>query len=77
MHLASSLSSHADQFNQANDIKDTTSWQKLRTLENLPAFLEDFTEDPKQLSTASKKKKGAPHTIVVTGAGLRAAELVR
>lgn len=61
---------------KANAIKDTASWQKPRNLENLPEFLEDFTEDAKQLSEAPEEK-GAPHTIVVAGAGLRAAELVR
>ncbi len=61
---------------KANAIKDTTSWQKPRTLENLPEFLEEFTEDTKQLAEAPEAK-GSPHTIVVAGAGLRAAELVR
>ncbi|KAK1768785.1 U3-containing 90S pre-ribosomal complex subunit-domain containing protein [Phialemonium atrogriseum] len=66
----------SDLYISANFIKDTTSWAKPRTLENLPDFLEAFVEDPKELG-AAPKDKGAPHTIVVTGAGLRAAELVR
>lgn len=45
-------------------------------MQNLPDFLAAFVEDPKELGKAPEKK-GAPHTIVVTGAGLRAAELVR
>jgi len=61
---------------KANAIKDTTSWQKPRNLENLPEFLEEFAEDAKQLGEAPEAK-GSPHTIVVAGAGLRAAELVR
>lgn len=61
---------------KANAIKDTTSWQKPRNLENLPEFLEEFAEDAKQLGEVPKAK-GSPHTIVVAGAGLRAAELVR
>lgn len=61
---------------KANAIKDTTSWQKPRTLENLPEFLEEFTENVQKLGEAPKAK-GSPHTIVVAGAGLRAAELVR
>ncbi|KAL1875136.1 hypothetical protein VTK73DRAFT_10273 [Phialemonium thermophilum] len=60
----------------ANAIKGTTSWGKPRTMENLPEFLESFVNDPKQLSEAPKEN-GAPHTIVVTGAGIRAADLVR
>ncbi|KAH9895513.1 U3-containing 90S pre-ribosomal complex subunit-domain containing protein [Xylariomycetidae sp. FL2044] len=59
-----------------NAIKDTTSFQDMRTLKNLPAFLEAQTEKPESLSQAPKQN-GAPHTIIVTGAGLRAADLVR
>jgi protein CMS1 len=61
---------------QANDIKDTTSWQKPRSLENLPEFLETFAEDAKKLGEAPKAK-GEPHTLIVASAGLRAADLVR
>ncbi|KAK3330940.1 U3-containing 90S pre-ribosomal complex subunit-domain containing protein [Apodospora peruviana] len=66
----------SDLYISANAIKDTTSWEKPRTTENLAEFLEAFTEDPAKLGEASKKK-GSPHTIIVTGAGLRAANLVR
>lgn len=61
--------------NPANYITDTTSFQNTRTLESLPEFLEQFV-DPKKLGEAPKQK-GSPHTIIVTSAGLRAAELVR
>jgi protein CMS1 len=47
-----------------------------RTAEKLPSFLERFAKQPSKLLTSSKVK-GAPHTIVVTGAGLRAANLTR
>lgn len=60
----------------ANAIVDTTSWQSPRTTENLTEFLEKFAEKPERLSTAPEAK-GTPHTIIVTGAGLRAANLVR
>lgn len=60
----------------ANAIKDTTSWEKPRTLENLPEFLEEFSGNAKELGEAPETK-GSPHTVVVAGAGLRAAELVR
>jgi len=66
----------SDLYVSAGAVKDTTTFTKPRTVENLPEFLEVFVEDPKVLAEASKDK-GAPHTIVVTGAGLRAAELVR
>ncbi|TQS33091.1 hypothetical protein Golomagni_06577, partial [Golovinomyces magnicellulatus] len=59
----------------ANCIKDATSFEETRTLDNLPAFLEKFTEEPESLKRAAKKK-GCPHTLIVTGAGLRAADVV-
>ncbi|KAI1380008.1 U3-containing 90S pre-ribosomal complex subunit-domain containing protein [Hypoxylon crocopeplum] len=58
-----------------NCITDTTSFQETRNLENLPDFLEKFA-DPKKLGEAPKQN-GSPHTIIVAGAGLRAAEVVR
>ncbi|POR38832.1 Protein cms1, partial [Tolypocladium paradoxum] len=66
----------ADLTVSANSIQDTTAWQEKRTLDNLPGFLEKFTEDPASLKKAPKKK-GSPHTLIVAGAGLRAADIVR
>lgn len=60
----------------ANFIQDTTSWQEPRTLANLPAFLENFSKEPDNLAKAPKQK-GSPHTIIVAGSGLRAADVVR
>jgi len=60
----------------ANTVKDTSSYEKDRTLGNLPDFLEAFSESPEKLGSAPKRN-GSPHTIVVAGAGLRAADLVR
>lgn len=60
----------------ANAIVDTTSWNKPRTLDNLPGFLEKFAGNSTKLWSASKKN-GAPHTIIVTAAGLRAADIAR
>ncbi|KND92647.1 Protein cms1 [Tolypocladium ophioglossoides CBS 100239] len=60
----------------ASSIQDTTAWQEKRTLDNLPGFLEKFTEDPESLKKAPKRK-GSPHTLIVAGAGLRAADIVR
>ncbi|KAI1186124.1 U3-containing 90S pre-ribosomal complex subunit-domain containing protein [Nemania serpens] len=59
-----------------NAIKDSSSFPKPRSLENLPAFLEAHAENPKTLGDAPEEN-GSPHTVIVTGAGLRAAELVR
>ncbi|KAG9231675.1 U3-containing 90S pre-ribosomal complex subunit-domain containing protein [Amylocarpus encephaloides] len=60
----------------ATSIQDTTSWDRDRTLDNFPGFLEKFAGNSTKLWSASKKN-GAPHTIVVTAAGLRAAEIAR
>lgn len=58
----------------------TTSPERPRTKENLAAFLEENVGgdelERKRLGTAPKAC-GAPHTIIVAGAGLRAADLVR
>lgn len=60
----------------ATAIQDATSWDKLRTTDNLPSFLEKFASNSTKLWSASKKN-GAPHTIIVAAAGLRAADLAR
>ncbi|RGP58764.1 DNA/rna helicase, dead/deah box type [Fusarium sporotrichioides] len=60
----------------ANAIQDTTTWQEPRTLDKFPDFLESVTENP-ELLYKSAKKKGSPHTLIVAGAGLRAADIVR
>jgi protein CMS1 len=60
----------------ATCIRDATSWDKPRTLDNLPGFLESVSPNPTKLWGASKKN-GAPHTIIVAGAGQRAADLAR
>lgn len=83
----------ADLYIPAAAIRDTTtmslsSSSSTRTKEHLAAFLEenvggkegegegDREKEKRRLGTAPKAC-GAPHTIVVTGAGLRAADLVR
>lgn len=60
----------------ANAITDGTDFTEQRTLEKLPDFLAKFCKNPESLGKASKKK-GTPHSIIVTGAGLRAADIVR
>ncbi|RYO79981.1 hypothetical protein DL762_007884 [Monosporascus cannonballus] len=66
----------SDLYISPNSILDTTSYRETRILENLPQFLEAFSDHPERLREAPKKN-GSPHTIIVTGAGLRAADLVR
>ena len=60
----------------AGCIKDTPLWKEQRVTEKLPEFLEEVADKPKSLGKAAKDV-GAPHTIIVTGAGLRAANIVR
>ncbi|KAF3765088.1 hypothetical protein M406DRAFT_340562 [Cryphonectria parasitica EP155] len=71
----------SDLYVPAGAVRDTTAFSKTRVKENLAEFLEKFAggedeQEKKRLGTAPKKC-GSPHTIVVAGAGLRAADLVR
>ncbi|KAK5998876.1 Protein CMS1 [Cladobotryum mycophilum] len=66
----------ADLAISASSIRDTTSWQEMRSLGHLPGFIENFSEHPEEL-TRTPKKNGAPHTIIIAGAGLRAADITR
>ncbi|KLU83246.1 hypothetical protein MAPG_02311 [Magnaporthiopsis poae ATCC 64411] len=68
----------ADLHVPAGAIRDSSSFGKgPRSLENLPTFLEAFASGGPAELGAAPKDKGAPHTIVVAGAGLRAADLTR
>jgi protein CMS1 len=63
----------------AQAVHDTSEWHEPRVLGNLPGFLDHHASQrvgSKNLSVASKRK-GAPHTIVVAAAGLRAADITR
>ncbi|KAJ5162350.1 Protein CMS1 [Penicillium capsulatum] len=55
---------------------DTSSFSEKRSLENLPAFLTSFAPKGADLSKASEQK-GTPHTLVISAAALRAADVVR
>lgn len=59
-------------------ILDTTTFSEARATDKLPAFLEHFANGKrkKKLSSAPNVK-GSPHTLVIAGAGLRAADLTR
>lgn len=78
----------SDLYIGANAVRDTTDFAKVRVKESLPDFLEEFAAGPdeKDARAVEKERKrlgdappkvGAPHTIIVAGAGLRAADLVR
>lgn len=56
---------------------DTSSYDSSRALNCLPEFLKAFTPDKGAGLAKSSEEKGTPHTLVVCGAALRAAEVVR
>lgn len=61
-------------------ITDTSGWEQSRTMDELPDFLEHFCfprGGKKTGLTQAPNEKGSPHTLVVAGAGLRAADLTR
>ncbi|KAF2109737.1 U3-containing 90S pre-ribosomal complex subunit-domain containing protein [Lophiotrema nucula] len=63
-----------DRIIPARAIKDTSNWSEPRTLDNLAAFLKKQSKD---LKPTASKPPGAPHTIVVTASGIRAADTFR
>lgn len=58
---------------------DVTSWGKPRTLEYMPSFLEYYSAETggKMALSSAAQKPGNPHTLVITLAGLRAADITR
>ncbi|MCJ1421976.1 hypothetical protein MMC32_008343 [Xylographa parallela] len=60
-------------------VRETGNWQRPRILVNLPEFIEEFSSRRGQFKdlASSPEEKGSPHTIVVTAAGLRAANITR
>ena len=56
---------------------DTSSYESSRTLDQLPEFLKAFSPNKGAGLSKSSEEKGTPHTLVVCGAALRAAEVVR
>ncbi|KAK2808161.1 hypothetical protein FQN50_004902 [Emmonsiellopsis sp. PD_5] len=56
---------------------DTSSWQSPRKLENLATFLKVYSRKKGESLSTAPEAKGSPHTIVITLAGLRAADITR
>jgi len=58
---------------------DTSEWETPRTLENLPGYLRKYGFKSKRAAATSIafKKVGCPHTLIITAAGLRAANATR
>ncbi|PHH74183.1 hypothetical protein CDD82_5052 [Ophiocordyceps australis] len=59
-----------------NSITDTTCWHKKRSLDNLPEFLEAFSPGLESLRKPPQNN-ASPHTLIIAGAGLRAANIAR
>lgn len=58
----------------ARSVKDTSDWTEPRTLDKLSAYLK---QQSSTLKATPSKPPGAPHTIVVTASGIRAADVCR
>ena len=58
---------------------DSASWEQSRHLENLGKFLERFCRNSNRSAPLAwaPEGPGTPHTIMLTGAALRAANLAR
>ncbi|KAK2758056.1 hypothetical protein FQN54_004462 [Arachnomyces sp. PD_36] len=56
---------------------DTSSWDSSRKIDDLPAFLKKHTPSKGSPLSKAADENGSPHTLVVTLAGLRAADLTR
>ncbi|KAL9068191.1 MAG: hypothetical protein Q9157_006581 [Trypethelium eluteriae] len=68
-----------DRYISERAVRDTSDWSFPRTSDTLPQYLEHFTDGPDAVTRLSNAPEscGHPHTIVVTAAGLRAADLAR
>lgn len=60
----------------AASFTESIAFDKPRTLDNLPIYLEKYSQNPTKL-WGSSKKNGSPHTIIVCPAGLRCADVAR
>ncbi|ODM18424.1 hypothetical protein SI65_06295 [Aspergillus cristatus] len=56
---------------------DTSSYDGSRALDKLPEFLKAFSPNKGAGLSKASEEKGTPHTLVVSGAALRAADVVR
>lgn len=57
--------------------KDTTSFEQVRKLAQLPDYLKAYSPEKGARLGRASEEKGSPHTLVIAPAGLRAADLVR
>ncbi|RJE23218.1 hypothetical protein PHISCL_04471 [Aspergillus sclerotialis] len=57
--------------------RDTTSFNSTRSLDQLATFLKTFSPDSGAGLSKSSEETGTPHTLVISPAALRAADVVR
>ncbi|KAF9734944.1 hypothetical protein PMIN06_011017 [Paraphaeosphaeria minitans] len=63
-----------DIFVPTRTLRDTTNYTEPRTLENLSAFLK---QQFKHIQAVPKESRGAPHTLVISASGQRAADVFK
>ncbi|KAF2440232.1 hypothetical protein P171DRAFT_419775 [Karstenula rhodostoma CBS 690.94] len=63
-----------DRFVPTRTLRDTTSYTEPRTLESLAAFLK---QQCKHIQATPKESRGAPHTLVISASGQRAADVFK
>ena len=58
---------------------NTAAWGKPRTLQDMPSFLEHYSPNAgnSMALSSAPQNLGSPHTLVITSAGLRAADITR
>lgn len=56
---------------------DTTTFELSRTLDQLPNFLKTYSPDNGSSLSEASERNGTPHTLVISSAAIRAADLVR
>jgi protein CMS1 len=62
---------------EANAFHDASTWSSARVIDNLPQFLREQGGKSDLSLSLAPKAMGSPHTIVVTSAGIRAADITR
>lgn len=63
-----------DKFLPTRTVRDTSGYKDPRTLDNLSVFLK---KQGGKMEATDAKPTGAPHTLVVTASGIRAADVFR
>ena len=76
MQASNELISLSNSHLLARAIVDTTQWTKPRNVETLSEFMKVYAPRLNNLSIMPESN-GSPYMLVITGAGLRAADITR